>query len=67
MLDSKQQTKGKQVSKYLKVTSINSFGYEHEMDHPIPESIPEDMGVVAILKGVNMANSFIKSFEIVEV
>jgi hypothetical protein len=59
--------KGKQMSKSLKVVSINKFGDEAEMLHGIGEVIPEEMYVVAILKGVTNAGSTIKSFEVVEV
>lgn len=40
---------------------------ESETSHRIGESIPEEMYVTAILKGVTKADHTIKSFEIVEV
>lgn len=67
MLDSKKETKGKPMSKALKVTSITPWGDEHELDFSIGEGMSEELYVVAILKGVINAKSVIKSFEIVEV
>jgi hypothetical protein len=55
------------MSKVLMVKSINPEGMENEVSHRIGESIPEDMYIVAILKGVTNAGNAIKSFEIVEV
>ena len=66
MLDSKKQTKGNAM-KVLKVTMITTYGDESEMEFSIGESIPEEMYVVSILKGITNAKSVIRSFEIVEV
>jgi hypothetical protein len=54
------------MSKALKVVSISSFGNEGMIAHPIWDTMPEDTAIVAILSGVIMAGSTIKSFEIVE-
>lgn len=67
MLDSKKETKGKQMSKALKVKSITPYGDENIIHHGIGEVIPEEAYVVAILKGVLNAGNTIKSFEVVEV
>jgi hypothetical protein len=55
------------MSKSLKVTSITPRGDVSIISHGIGESIPEEMYVVAILKGVMNAGNSVKSFEIVEV
>jgi hypothetical protein len=51
--------------KALKVTSISPYG-EHTIDHAMAQTLPEEMCIVAILKGVVSAGNQIKSFEIVE-
>jgi hypothetical protein len=51
--------------KYLKVTSISEYG-ESTLSHSVGNSIPEEMYVLAILKGVINAGVSIKSFELVE-
>lgn len=53
--------------KTLKVTTITTFGDEHDMDFAIGEGMPEEMYALAILKGIINAKSTIKSFDIVEV
>ena len=55
------------MSKALKVTSITPFGTDSVIKHGIGEVIPEEVYVVAILKGVLNAGNTIKSFEVVEV
>lgn len=52
--------------KNLKVTSITEYG-EQTVTHPISELAPEEMLIVAMLRGVNNAGHAIKSFEVVEV
>lgn len=52
--------------KSLKVTSIGQYG-EQTVSHPIFESAPEEMIILATLRGVINAGHAIKSFEIVEV
>ena len=59
--------KGKQMSKSLKVVSVNINGQEQEVLHGIGEVIPESVYTVAILQGVINAGHAIKSFEVVEV
>ena len=57
--------KGNEMSKSLKVVSVSVDGWEHEVLHPLPSSLPEASGIVAILQGVLVANAAIKSFEVV--
>jgi hypothetical protein len=52
--------------KALKVTSISPYG-ELTNNYTMAQTLPEEMCVVAILRGVISAGSQIKSFEIVEV
>jgi hypothetical protein len=66
MLDSN-QTKGNEMSKALKVVSINLYGEDQEVLHGIGDVIPETAYTVAILQGVIKAGHAIKSFEVVEV
>lgn len=54
------------MSKALNVTSITQWG-EQTVSHPISEAAPQDMLVVAMLRGVINAGHAIKAFEIVEV
>ena len=51
--------------KSLKVTSISPYG-EQTVTHPISDLAPEEMMIVAILRGVNNAGNAVKSFEVVE-
>ena len=51
--------------KVLKVTSITEYG-EQTVSHPMSDLAPEEMLIVAMLRGVNNAGHAIKSFEIVE-
>ena len=53
------------MAKSLKVVSVSVDGWEHEVLHPLPSSLPEASGIVAILQGVLVANAAIKSFEVV--
>ena len=51
--------------KAVKVTSISPYG-EQTISHPISELAPEEMMILAVLRGVVNAGNAIKSFEIVE-
>lgn len=51
--------------KALKVTSISEWGVQ-TVSHPISNSAPEEMLILATLQGVIKAGHAIKSFEIVE-
>lgn len=51
--------------KALRVVSVSPYG-ESTINHPLSEVYPEDMIVLAVLRGVINAGSMIKSFEIVE-
>jgi hypothetical protein len=53
--------------KVLKVSTVSHLGYDSDIEFVLGEAIPEDMYVVAFLKGITNAKSVIKSFEVVEV
>jgi hypothetical protein len=54
------------MSKILKVSTTDKWGNDHAHDFAVSEGLPEDMYIVAVLKGILQADSVIRHFETVE-